>query len=154
LGVVDHIVTDERWVGMRGAATTHNGATAQTRACTDLSLAILHCGSPDHFAPAVLPVLGTLKAEVRWTVYGGSCYAYGQLASGRIDLAFDDGLDAVDICALVPVIEGAGGRMTDWQGRPLGLGRTGRVLAAGCPALHRLAVQHVAEAVAASSQAP
>ena len=66
---------------------------------------------------------------------GADCYAYAQLASGFIDLVVEAGLKPYDYCALVPVIEGAGGVITDWQGRALDIASDGRVLAAGDPAL-------------------
>jgi inositol-phosphate phosphatase/L-galactose 1-phosphate phosphatase/histidinol-phosphatase len=62
---------------------------------------------------------------------GADCYAYAQLASGFIDLVVEAGLKPYDYCALVPVIEGAGGVITDWQGGALDLRSDGRVVAAG-----------------------
>jgi inositol-phosphate phosphatase/L-galactose 1-phosphate phosphatase/histidinol-phosphatase len=147
LGVVDHPMTDERWVGVRDAATTCNEMPVRTRPAAEMGAAILNVGSPDHFDAETQPALDALKAMVRWTVYGGSCYAYAQLASGRIDLAFDDGLGVYDFCALVPVIEGAGGVITDWQGRPLTLERSGQVLAAGSAELHGRALEVLQEHV-------
>ena len=55
----------------------------------------------------------------RYPLFGGDCYAYGLLAMGFVDLVVEADLDAHDFMALVPVIEGAGGIMTDWQGQPL-----------------------------------
>ena len=64
---------------------------------------------------------------MRFPVYGGDCYGYGLLAMGFIDLIVEADLDVHDFMALVPVIEGAGGIMTDWQGAPLTrLGRQDR----------------------------
>ena len=65
---------------------------------------------------------------------GADCYAYAQLASGFIDLVVEARLKPYDYCALVPVIEGAGGAITDWQGEALGLASDGRVIACGDPA--------------------
>jgi fructose-1,6-bisphosphatase/inositol monophosphatase family enzyme len=76
-----------------------------------------------------------LKAQVKLARYGADCYAYAQLASGFIDLVVERDLKPYDYCALVPVIEGAGGVLTDWDGRALDLGSDGRVIAAGNPAL-------------------
>ena len=52
-------------------------------------------------------------------LYGGDCYNYGLVASGHIDLVCEEGLKLHDFAALVPVVEGAGGRMCDWNGDPL-----------------------------------
>jgi fructose-1,6-bisphosphatase/inositol monophosphatase family enzyme len=69
--------------------------------------------------------------------FGGDCYAYALLASGHIDVVIEAGLQPYDFLALVPVIAGAGGVITDWRGQPLGLDSDGRVVAAATPALHR-----------------
>ncbi len=70
----------------------------------------------------------------------GDCYAYGLLASGHCDLVAETGLQPYDYLALVPVIEAAGGIVTDWDGAALTLDSDGRVLAAATPALHGAAL--------------
>ena len=65
---------------------------------------------------------------------GGDCYNYGGVASGHLDIVVEAGLKLYDFAALVPVVEGAGGRMCDWQGDPLHAGSNGEVVAAGDPA--------------------
>ena len=77
-----------------------------------------------------------LDGMVRFTQYGGSCYAYGSLARGRTDLAIDAGLEAFDIFALAAIIDGAGGKVSDWAGDAITLDWRGEVLAAGDVALH------------------
>lgn len=67
---------------------------------------------------------------------GGDCYAYGLLASGTVDAVVEAGLDPYDFLALVPVVEAAGGVITDWSGQPLRASSDGRVLAAASTALH------------------
>ena len=141
VGVIDHPVTDERWVGRRGAATTRNGAAVTTRECDDLAAAMMTCSSPDYFQAAHHTCFARLRDRVRWTLYGGSCLSYAMLASGRTDLAVDGDLDPVDLCALAPVVEGAGGVMTDWQGRPLTIHTQGRVVTAGDRRLHGQALE-------------
>ena len=81
---------------------------------------------------------------MRNTGYGGDCYAYGLLASGHIDLVVEAGLKPYDFCALVPVVEGAGGRITDWRGEALGPRSDGRVIAAGDPRIHEAALELLA----------
>jgi inositol-phosphate phosphatase/L-galactose 1-phosphate phosphatase/histidinol-phosphatase len=72
-----------------------------------------------------------LRKRVWHTVYGSECLAYGLLAMGFIDLVVEADLKPFDFCALVPVVKGAGGAMTDWQGQPLTLKSDGRVVASG-----------------------
>ena len=75
-----------------------------------------------------------LGAARRGPLYGGDCYNYGLLASGRVDLVVESGLQLYDFAALVPIVEGAGGRMCEWAGDPLHAESDGRVIAAGDPA--------------------
>jgi myo-inositol-1(or 4)-monophosphatase len=72
--------------------------------------------------------------------FGGDCYIYGLLASGHCDLALETGLQPYDYMALVPIVEGAGGCITDWQGNPLSIHSDGRVLACATPKLHQAAL--------------
>ena len=66
--------------------------------------------------------------------YGGDCYAYCMLASGFVDVIVESGLKPHDIVALVPIIEGAGGVVTNWEGGPAAAG--GRIVAAGDQRVH------------------
>ena len=84
----------------------------------------------------IVPNINRLAAATRWTVYGGSCTAYAQIASGRIDVGLDVGFDVYDYLALAPIIEGAGGIISDWQGAPLTLASGDRILAAGDRRIH------------------
>ena len=135
LGIIDQPISGERWIGAHGRQSTLNGAPIKTRACGDLAMATLFATSPDMFTGADAEGFDRLKRKVKLARYGGDCYAYGLLAAGFIDLVVEAGLKPYDFCALVPVIEGAGGRMTDWEGEPLRIGSGSRVVAAGDPAL-------------------
>ena len=76
-----------------------------------------------------------MSAAARDTLWGGDCYNYALLASGHLDLVVEAGLKLHDFAALVPVVEGAGGRMCDWEGRPLTGASDGRVVAVGDAAI-------------------
>jgi len=106
-------------------------------------LAKAHLGTtgPNLFPPEDQPGFDRLRGQVRDTIWGGDCYNYGLVASGHIDLVVEANLQLYDFAALVPVVEGAGGRMTDWQGRALGRASDGRVIAAGDPALIEQAIE-------------
>jgi histidinol phosphatase-like enzyme (inositol monophosphatase family) len=135
LGVIDQCIARDRWVGAAGVSTTLNGVAARTRACRDLASAYLATTSPQAFPEGDLLAFERLRAGVRDTLYGGDCHNYGLLGSGYLDLVVEAGLKTFDWAALVPVVTGAGGAMTDWRGAPLRLGSDGRVIAAGDPAL-------------------
>ena len=135
LGVIDQPVQGERWIGAAGRRTTFNGAAVKTRACGRLEHATLYATAPEMFAKGNGAAFQRLRARVRLARFGADCYAYGLLASGFIDLVVEADLKPYDYCALLPIIEGAGGRMNDWRGRPLTLGSDGRVIAVGDPRL-------------------
>ena len=136
LGVIDQPVAGERWVGTIGGGTTFNGKPVRTRACRDLSDAVLATTSPHLFSGGEVDHFMALAKRVaeRKIVYGGDCYNYGLVAAGHVDLVCEAGLKLYDFAALVPVVEGAGGTMCDWNGEPLHAGSTGEVLALGDPA--------------------
>ncbi len=136
LGVIDQPILRERWCGARGTPTTLNGAAARARACGGLGEAALHTTSPDLFDGAEIAAFARVRERSRMTLYGADCYAYALLASGFVDVVVEAGLKPYDYCALVPVIEGAGGVITDWRGAALTLQSDGRVIAAGDRRVH------------------
>ena len=81
-----------------------------------------------------------LRHACRYELYGSDCYSYGMMAKGRVDLVCEASMQPYDYAALIPIVEAAGGRMTDWSGAPLGLNGDGTVIAAGDPTLHAAAV--------------
>jgi inositol-phosphate phosphatase/L-galactose 1-phosphate phosphatase/histidinol-phosphatase len=109
----------------------------KTRECASLAKATLSTTSPYLFGDAK-PAFEALREKVRYTVFGHDCYAYAKLASGFIDVVVETGLKPHDFCALRPVIENAGGIMTDWQGKPLTLASAGDVIAAGDKRAHEV----------------
>jgi histidinol phosphatase-like enzyme (inositol monophosphatase family) len=137
LGVIDQPIVSDRWVGAIGRGTTLNGKAVRARRCSDLARAVLATSSPHYFFSDE-QVAGYLsiaaKVDRYRVVYGGDCYNYGLLASGCLDLVCEAGLKLHDFAALVPIVEGAGGRMCDWQGDPLTAESTGQVIALGDPA--------------------
>ena len=137
LGIIDQPVTGERWVGVAGQPTRFRGpfgGRAGCRPCPALGQAELSCTSPQMFG-AELANWQRLSAAAGRTSFGGDCYAYGLLALGQIDMIAEADLKIWDWAALLPVIEGAGGRLTDWSGAALRADGDGRALAVGDPAL-------------------
>ena len=104
------------------------------RPCASLDQAELSCTSPEMLGPDQ-PRWDRLAGAVRRNYWGGDCYAHGLLALGQIDVIAETTMNLWDWAALVPVIEGAGGRVTDWHGQALRPGGDGRVLSVGDPAL-------------------
>jgi histidinol phosphatase-like enzyme (inositol monophosphatase family) len=143
IGIIDQPITRERWVGVSGQPTVFIGplgGRAGCRPCPTLGQAELSCTSPDIFDEKTLPAFDRMRASVRRTSWGGDCYGFGLLALGQIDVIVESGLKPWDWAALVPVITGAGGSVTDWAGAPLRLDGPGEILTLGDPALLALAV--------------
>ncbi|WP_043361434.1 inositol monophosphatase family protein [Belnapia sp. F-4-1] len=147
LGIIDQPITGERWVGVTGRATRFCGpfgGRPGCRPCPELGRAELSCTSPEMVAGAEAPGWQRLASQVRRVSWGGDCYAYGLLALGQIDVIAEGDMKVWDWAALVPVIEGAGGRITDWSGQPLHPGGPGQALAVGDAALLPQAVSLLA----------
>jgi myo-inositol-1(or 4)-monophosphatase len=138
LGVMDQPITRERFLGTGTAAELHtpDGVTKlETRACASLAQAIIMTTHPwSYFSDEEQRLFRALCDGSMMSRFGGDCYAYGLLAMGFIDLVVESSLNAWDIDALIPIVEGAGGIITDWTGGPCAQG--GRVVAAGDKRLH------------------
>jgi len=136
IGVIDHVMTGERWLGIQGRKTRLNGEPVATRACPRLAQAVKYAYGVECYQGAEAAAFTAVGERVAMRRFSADCYAYGLLASGFVDLVMEDTMNPWDYSALVPVVEGAGGVITDWRGEPLGLASDGRVLASGDATLH------------------
>ncbi|TAK47642.1 MAG: histidinol-phosphatase [Xanthobacteraceae bacterium] len=118
--------------------------TLATRPCAALREATLFTTSPLLMNEADRAAFARIESTVRLSRYGGDCYAYCMLAAGHIDLVIETELKPYDIAALVPIITGAGGLITTWDGRPPQQG--GRIIAAGDRRVHDEAMKLLATA--------
>lgn len=139
LGIIDQPILKERWIGVKDERSTFNGQPIAVRACPSLDHAYMYSTAPIMFRGAFEQRHEALTQKVKLFRWGGDCYAYGLLASGHVDLVVENSLKLYDFAALAPVIKGAGGLITDWQGKELDMHSDGSVLAAGDPAIHRAA---------------
>lgn len=144
LGLIHQPISGERWTGAAGQPTTLNGAPVRTRSCAELGQAHLATTGPGYFTPESWDKFERVRIAARDTLWGGDCYNYGLLAAGHLDLVIEDGLKLYDFAALVPIVQGAGGAMRDWTGRPLDMSSDGKVIAAGDPGLIDVAVATLA----------
>ena len=155
LGVMDQPFTVERYFasGNSSGTTTciHRGKESQlqTRDCRQLALATMMSTTPDMFSIGEFEVQQDLAAEVRLMRYGGDCYAYCMLAGGHVDLVVEAGLSTYDIQALIPIVENAGGIVTDWQGGSAASG--GQVVASATQELHHQALARLQPAAKKSA---
>ncbi|MGB1239403.1 MAG: histidinol-phosphatase [Pseudomonadales bacterium] len=141
IGVIDMPMLDERWVGVKGEVTRYNGEPCKVSSVTELADAMLYCTEPNMYDAAQWQCFDALCQQVQLRRFGGDCYNYALLASGHIDLVVEGDLKYYDISALIPVVEGAGGVITDWRGEPLREGWDGLVVAAATQELHAAALE-------------
>jgi myo-inositol-1(or 4)-monophosphatase len=133
--------TSERFYGDGGSATYRGPGgerTLRTRRCTSLKEATLSTTSPKLFSGDALRAYDRVESVTRLARYGYDCYAYCMLAAGHVDLVIETDLKPYDIVALIPIIEGAGGIVTTWDGGSAAGG--GAIVAAGDRRVHDAAL--------------
>ena len=140
LGVIDHGILDERWVGITGSGTTLNERPCATRKETRIGHCSIYATSPNMFDEDAMSRFRRLADRCQYPVWGGDCYSYGLLAAGYTDIVCEADLYPYDYLPLVPVVEGAGGIITDWDGNALTLDSGDKVLATSNEKLHLAAL--------------
>jgi myo-inositol-1(or 4)-monophosphatase len=136
----------ERFSGDAGSARYRGPAgerALRVRPCAGLGDAILFTTSPLLMEPPDRAAFAKVENVVRLSRYGGDCYAYCMLAAGHIDLIVETGLKPHDIIPLIPIIAGAGGVVTTWEGASAEQG--GRIVAAGDRRAHEAALKLLRE---------
>lgn len=148
LGIIDQPILRERFVGCGGKTELHSAAgheALSTRACAKLSDAVVSTTHPwGYFSRGQRSAFEGVCERARMSYFGGDCYGYALLAMGFIDVIVEGGLAPWDVAALIPVIEGAGGVVTNWQGERMASG--GSVVAAGDPRVHAEVLKLLASA--------
>jgi myo-inositol-1(or 4)-monophosphatase len=141
-GMMHQPYIGERFSGDGGAAR-YEGASGKrklaVRRCASLADATLYTTSPRLMKAPDRAQFERIESEVRLSRYGGDCYAYCMLAAGHLDLIIETELKSYDIAALIPIVTGAGGVITTWDGKPAQAG--GRIVAAGDKRVHEAALK-------------
>ena len=140
-GMMHQPFVRERFTGDGGAAHYRGPAGERelhVRRCADLGNAVLFTTSPQLMNPDDRAAFRRVEAAVKLSRYGGDCYPYCMLAAGHVDIVIEAGLKQHDIVALIPIIEGAGGIVTTWDGESAAKG--GRIVAAGDKRAHEAAL--------------
>jgi myo-inositol-1(or 4)-monophosphatase len=147
-GMMHQPFIDERFTG-DGDGARYRGPAGErrldVRACTSLSDATLFTTSPLLMSEGERSAFEKVQAKARLSRYGGDCYAYCMIAAGFVDLVVETGLKPHDIVALIPIVEGAGGIVTDWSGNSAAMG--GRIIAAGDKRVHAEALKLLQAAI-------
>jgi histidinol phosphatase-like enzyme (inositol monophosphatase family) len=146
LGIIDQPVLGERFIGVNSATellTEGTHTPLHVRPCADLSQAVLCATHPEaYFTPEERKAFRRVQRSVRMSRFGGDCYIFGPLALGFVDLIVESSLHHWDVAALIPIVEGAGGIITNWQGGSCARG--GQILAAADDRVHGQAMQLLA----------
>ena len=146
LGIIDQPVLRERFVGASGSAeliSSEDRRRLRTRVCASLSTAVVSTTHPwGYFSRGERAAFEQVCEKARMSYFGGDCYGYALLAMGFIDVIIEGRLAPWDVAALIPVIENAGGVITDWAGNRFANG--GNVIAAGDARVHAEAVKLLA----------
>ncbi len=135
LGVVAMPALSEVYIGQKGKGATLNGAPIRCSTQTDLAAATLFINEGEHMRkrePALLDALLDTGSTRRLSY---DCYPHALVASGHVDAVVDFNLQPYDYLPVVPLIEAAGGTITDWDGQPLTRHSDGRVITAATPEL-------------------
>jgi myo-inositol-1(or 4)-monophosphatase len=143
IGVIEAPAIKERWVGCEGRPTRFNGKEVRTSSAQTIEQAVIYTTTPDTFNTEERRRFEALGSRALLRRYGGDCYLYGMLASGHCELVIEVQLKPHDFMAAIPVVEGAGGRISDWRGAALTSSSEGRVVAACTEALWRQAVKEL-----------
>jgi myo-inositol-1(or 4)-monophosphatase len=146
-GMMVQPFTRERFVGdgvaARWRGPGHDHAIIErklrTRACADLARATLMTTSPLLYPGEKRDLFHKLEATTRLSRYGCDCYAFAMLAAGNVDCVIECGVQTYDIAPLIPIVEGAGGKVTSWDGGSAVSG--GDVIASGDARIHEAALK-------------
>ena len=146
LGIMNQPILAERWVGIAGKGSYFNGQKIHTRNCQNISDAVMCASSSFHFKEEEETLRKKISSMTKYQrlggiIYGGDCYSYASLASGFVDIVIDPGLQVYDYAALLPIIEEAGGIVTDWEGNDLKLQSDVRLIACANKSLHEQALK-------------
>ncbi len=144
IGLIDHPATSDRWTGVSGSFAKRNGHPVTTNACMGPDSAFVTCSNPDFMSKDEHERFMRLQSVAPYIQYGGSCFSYGLLASGRTNIAIDASFEPFDFFACAAVIDGAGGILTNWDGDEVSLDWSGGILAAGDINCHQKTIELIA----------
>ncbi|HEY5339023.1 MAG TPA: histidinol-phosphatase [Rhizomicrobium sp.] len=142
LGVIDQPILNERFIGHSGRAefiTAEGREALKVRPCASLADAVVSTTHPwGYFDRAQRTAFENLCNASRMSYFGGDCYGHALLAMGFIDVIAESRLAPWDIAAIIPVVEGAGGIVSDWDGNAFAVGAS--TLVCGDRRVHEQAV--------------
>lgn len=145
VGVIAHLFYEAVCIGVAGRGTLFNGRPVRCAGPAELGAVVASISDPDAFDARTTPGMQAIRARTRWNVFDGGCLGFASLARGLVGLCLNGpNLEAFDIVALVPVVEAAGGRISDWRGNALTIESEGEIVATAGPRLHDRALELLA----------
>ncbi|EBA14761.1 Inositol monophosphatase family protein [Roseobacter sp. SK209-2-6] len=136
LGVIGMPALGETFIGVQGQGATLNGKPIQVSRQNRLDRAVLYVNEGDKIHRDYPQLFDRLMQSGQTRRFAYDCYPHALLAAGHVDAVIDYDLQPYDYLPVSAVIEAAGGVITDWDGRSLGLQSDGRVVSAATPDLH------------------
>lgn len=147
IGVIAHLFYESTCIGVTGRETRHNRRPVRCAGPERLPDIVACISDPDTFDARTAPGMQAIRSRTRWNVFDGGCLGYASLARGLVGLCLNGpSLEPFDIAALVPVVEAAGGRVTDWKGNELTIESEGEIVATSCSRLHERALEVLSNA--------
>ena len=147
IGVIAHLFCEATCIGVAGRRTLFNQRPVHCGGPDRLSEVVACISDPDAFDAHTTPGMQAIRTRTRWNVFDGGCLGYASLARGLVGLCLNGpNLEPFDIAALVPVVEAAGGRITDWRGDALTIESEGEIVASSGPRLHESVLEVLANA--------
>jgi len=132
-------------VGAINQSSTYNRQTTKSSKVINIEDAYLFTSGIYFDEPLLRNAVKKITKKVKYYRYGGDCYMYGMVASGLIDIVIEDTLKIHDYMALVNVIEGAGGKITDKFGKEINTDSQGSVVVSANEELHSKLIQLINE---------
>ncbi len=145
IGIIDMPVLGERWSGAANVRTMWQDKSCYANSNSRLANSIVFATTIDMFNGSERAKFDAVCNQALHRRFGIDCYAYGLLASGYVDVVMEATMKTEDIMALIPVVAGADGVITDWEGKDLTLESKGQVLATANPFLHEQCLQTIAQ---------
>lgn len=145
VGAICQPLLQDLYLGVYERGSWLNGRVVQCRQTTDIAAAVISLSDLDAYDARTRGGMEAVRQASKWNVFDGGCLGFGALAAGALDVCVcGPNLDNFDICALVPVVEGAGGVITDWRGDALSLASEGEIVASCTASLHQQVLQLLA----------
>ena len=145
IGIINCPAHKERWVGAINQRSTYNRQTTKSSKVINIEDAYLFTSGIYFDEPILRNAVKKITKKVKYYRYGGDCYMYGMVASGLIDIVIEDTLKIHDYMALVNVIEGAGGKITDKFGKEINTDSQGSIVVSANQELHSKLIQLINE---------